>query len=159
MPFFGKAKPFHIQPLVRDFAEDCAALHAAAFPHSWAAPEFEHLIGAETTLGDAAVESRVRRLFGFALSRRALDEAEILTVTVDATLRGQGIAGRILDVHLPRLGRHGATTVFLEVAETNVPALRLYARFGFDTVGRRQGYYRAADGRTVTALTMRRRLS
>lgn len=156
---FGKPKAFHVQPLVHSFGEDCARIHAQSFPHPWGVHEFERLIGAGNCLGEAAVESRGRRLFGFALSRRALDESEILTVAVDADVRGQGIAGRILDVHLPRLARFGVRTVFLEVAETNIPALRLYRRLGFQAVGKRAGYTRTASGGTVTALTMRRSLS
>ncbi len=152
---FGRPKPFHVQSLVQDFAEDCATLHATAFPHPWSAPEFERLIGAETTFGEAAVETRSRRLLGFVLSRRALDEAEILTVAVDAAARRHGIGRKLLDVHLPRLGRHGVKQVFLEVGETNVAALRLYARLGFVEVGRRQGYYRATAGEPVTAIAMR----
>ena len=152
---FRKLKPFHVQPLVQDFAEDCARLHAAGFPHPWSSHEFERLIGAESSFGEAAVESRSRRLLGFVLSRRALDEAEILTVAVDASLRRQGIGRKILDVHLPRLGRLGVKTVFLEVAETNEAALRLYARLGFHEVGRRQGYYRSAAGNPVSAIAMR----
>ncbi len=156
---FRKAKPFQVQPLDQEFADECARLHAAAFPHPWSAHEFERLIGAESSFGEAAVESRSRKLLGFVLSRRALDEAEILTVAVDAARRGQGIGRRMLDVHLPRLELQGVKLVFLEVGETNVSALRLYARLGFVEVGRRQGYYRSAAGRQVTAIAMRRMIA
>ena len=152
---FGKPKPYGVEPLVQDFAESCAHLHAAAFPHGWSSHEFERLIGAETSFGEAAVESRSRRLLGFVLSRRALDEAEILTVAVDAATRGRGIGGKLLEVHLPRLARHGVKLVFLEVGENNLAALHLYGRLGFVEVGRRQGYYRTA-GQPVSAIAMRR---
>lgn len=156
---FGRVKPFHVQPLVQIFADECARLHAASFPHPWTGPDLERLIGAADCLGEAAVESRGRVLFGFVLSRRVLDEAEILTVAVDAPLRRSGIGRRLMDVHLPRLARFGTRTVFLEVAETNKAALKLYARLGFEEVGRRANYTRTASGGHVTALTMRRRLA
>ncbi len=159
MAIFGRIKAFHVQPLVHDFAEDCARLHAAAFPHPWEVPEFERMIGDRHCLGEAAVESRPRRLVGYVVSRTTLDEAEILTVAVDTAARGHGVGRKILDVHLPRLGRHGVKTIFLEVGETNVPALRLYASLGFAEVGRRHGYYRAKGGQSVTAITMRRDLT
>ena len=152
---FRRVKPFHVQPLVQDFAEDCAALHATAFPHPWGTPEFDNLIRASASLGEAAVETRTRKLLGFVLSRRALDEAEILTVAVDAAVRGQGVGAKILAVHLPRLGRFGIRTVFLDVGDNNAAALHLYGRLGFREVARRPGYYRTAGGGTTAAIVMR----
>lgn len=155
---FGRLKPFLVQPLVQDFADACARLHAEVFPHPWSSHEFERLIGAASSLGEAAVESRSRRLLGFVLSRCALDEAEILSVAVEPSLQGRGVGRRMLEVHLPRLARHGIRDVFLEVGETNAAALRLYARLGFLEVGRRQGYYRTASG-PMSAIAMRRSLA
>ena len=65
------------------------------------------------------------------LSRRAVDEAEILTVVVDPSARRNGCGQRLLGAHLSRLAALGVTTVFLEVEEENVAALALYRRFGF----------------------------
>ena len=48
-----------------------------------------------------------------------------------------------------------ATRFFLEVAEDNAPALKLYRSHGLVPVGRRPDYYENADGRRTTALTMR----
>jgi ribosomal-protein-alanine N-acetyltransferase len=44
--------------------------------------------------------------------------------------------------------------MFLEVRPSNTPALALYQKAGFETIGRRKGYYPAADGRE-DALVMR----
>ena len=40
-----------------------------------------------------------------------------------------------------RVTATGAECIFLEVRESNVAALRLDERFGFQPVGRRRGYY------------------
>jgi ribosomal-protein-alanine N-acetyltransferase len=45
--------------------------------------------------------------------------------------------------------------MFLEVATDNICAQRLYHSFGFDAVGRRDGYYQRANGTRVSAFTMR----
>ena len=71
------------------------------------------------------------------LSRVAADEAEILTIAVEPAARASGLATALLSHHLSRLARAGAGGVFLEVDETNLPALALYRRFGFRQVGRR----------------------
>jgi ribosomal-protein-alanine N-acetyltransferase len=42
---------------------------------------------------------------------------------------------------------HGARTMLLEVRPSNPAALRLYARYGFERIGVRRGYYPADRGR------------
>jgi ribosomal-protein-alanine N-acetyltransferase len=97
-----------------------------------------------------------RSLIGFIISRRMLEEAEILSVAVAASRRGKGLARKLLDLHLRRLAGLGARAVFLEVDEGNQPARRLYRRAGFREVGRREGYYPAGQG--SAALILRRDL-
>ena len=47
-------------------------------------------------------------------------------------------------IHQARL--HKCTSMFLEVRPSNPSGIRLYEKKGFFIVGRRPGYYRAADG-------------
>jgi ribosomal-protein-alanine N-acetyltransferase len=156
---FGRPKPCHITILDGDRAADCARLHATGFPHSWGAHDFERLIGAETSFGHAAIETRdLRHLAGFVLSRRAADQAEILTLVVDPASRRQGIAARLMAANIDLLIRYGVKALFLEVGEGNAAARRLYAGLDFVEVGRRQGYYRTPGGAPATALTLRRAL-
>jgi ribosomal-protein-alanine N-acetyltransferase len=54
--------------------------------------------------------------------------------------------------------RRGARALFLEVADDNTAARRLYAARGFVQVGRRANYYRRAAG-LVDALVLRLLLS
>ena len=49
--------------------------------------------------------------------------------------RGQGLGARLLDDSLERAKLAGITRVELEVREDNLPALRLYERFGFEVEG------------------------
>jgi ribosomal-protein-alanine N-acetyltransferase len=48
--------------------------------------------------------------------------------------------------------------MFLEVGESNVPAVGLYRTCGFSPVGRRPDYYRDSEGRRETAVIMARTL-
>ena len=88
----------------------------------------------------------------------AADEAEILSIAVDAGARGRGIGRSLLQRHLRRLAGIGIRAVFLEVDAGNEPALRLYARMGFAQVGRREHYYQSAGPSAGAALVLRRDL-
>jgi ribosomal-protein-alanine N-acetyltransferase len=97
-------------------------------------------------------------LAGFVLSRRALDEAEMLTIVIDPGARRKGCAQRLLLSHLSRLSGLGVKLLFLEVDEANLPALALYRRNGFVQAGVRKAYYLKSDHSRANALIMRRLL-
>jgi [ribosomal protein S18]-alanine N-acetyltransferase len=131
-------------------------MHGASFRRGWSDDEIERLL-----LDRGVIAHRVtigRAFAGFIMSRLAAGEAEILSVAVAAPRKGKGLAGRLLRHHLGRLAGVGVRTVFLEVDEDNVPALRLYRKAGFREVGRRAGYYPAPDGKPSNALILRRDL-
>ena len=153
---FGRSEPALAPARPRD-ATALAALHAASFNRGWSEQEFEQLLTDRNVVADRA--ARGRATAGFILSRRAADEAEILSVAVARSWRGRGLARRLLDLHLRRLAGLGLRTVFLEVDEDNAPARRLYARAGFGEVGRRPGYYAGTGGNTTAALVLRRDLT
>jgi len=147
----ARPEPGFSEGSARDAAA-IATLHAASFQRGWGEDEVHRLLVEPAVVAHRATTGRT--LVGFVLSRRAVDEAEILSVAVAPTRRRRGVARRLLDLHLRRLAGLGVRAVFLEVGERNAPARRLYDRAGFHEVGRRPGYY---DG-SATALTLRRDL-
>jgi [ribosomal protein S18]-alanine N-acetyltransferase len=153
--FLPRAMPTIVDARPADAAA-LAALHGRAFAHGWSESEFERLLSDKAVIAHVA-RAGSRAPAGFMLSRRAADEAEILTVAVAPALRGQGIARQLLARHLGRLAALGIARVFLEVDDGNRPARSLYARAGFREVGRRQGYYARAEG-SGAALILRRDL-
>ena len=147
-----------VAPLRSEHAPRLADLHAAAFARPWDALDFERLLADRGVTGDGLFLGRHGALVGFALSRRAADEAEILSITVEAEARGRGHGRVLLAGHLDALARQGVRVVHLEVEEGNAPALVLYRGIGFEEVGRRPGYYVRPDGSRACALTMSARL-
>ncbi len=69
-----------------------------------------------------------------------------MNLCIAAPLRRRGIGSRLLRYLLSRARDSGADRVFLEVRPSNKPALKLYRQAGFQAVGLRKGYYRAAGG-------------
>jgi [ribosomal protein S18]-alanine N-acetyltransferase len=155
----GKSSPPVIRPLRPDKAEACARLHAEGFAHPWSADEVAALIASPSTVAAAALDPVNGRLRGFILSRLAADEAEILTIAVEAAMRRKGVGRALLTENLRQASNAGARAIFLEVDKDNAAALALYKRLGFVKVGERAGYYRRSDGTRVAAEIMRRALT
>jgi ribosomal-protein-alanine N-acetyltransferase len=152
---FGRGAAAIAEARPRD-AEAIAALHAASFHRGWSEEEVAALLVERSVMAHRAGVGG--RLAGFIMSRRAADEAEILSVAVRNADRGRGLARDLLHLHLRRLAGDGVRTVFLEVDETNTPAIRLYRRAGFGEVGRRPNYYATPGAKPAAALVLRRDL-
>jgi ribosomal-protein-alanine N-acetyltransferase len=149
--------PAAIEPARLHDAARLAQLHGASFHRGWGEAEFEGMLTEHNTL---VHRLRIgRKIIGFAVSRMAADEAEILSIAVAPDHRSRGLSRELLLTHLGHLAGRGIRTVFLEVEENNQPARRLYARAGFAVTGRRERYYREANGQQLNALLMRRDLS
>ena len=65
-------------------------------------------------------------------------EAEITNIAVAGTHRRCGIGGKLLEAAWKLTG---AERVLLDVRESNVPARRLYEKYGFQIDGIRKGFY------------------
>jgi ribosomal-protein-alanine N-acetyltransferase len=141
---------------VRDAAR-LAQLHGASFHRGWGEGEFETMLTERNTLVHRLRQGR--QIIGFAVSRIAADEAEILSIVIDENQRGRGLSRNLLMTHLGHLAGRGVRKIFLEVEENNQPARRLYEWAGFGVVGRRERYYQQPGGEQLNALLMRRDLS
>ncbi len=155
---WGRLAASVVRPLRVDDASDCARVHATGFAYPWSVADLEGLIVSVTTLGSGALEPATARLRGFALTRIAADEAEILTIAVDPAFRKHGVGRDLIRAHLEAAAFAGAARIFLEVDAENSAALALYARSKFVKVGERKGYYKRPDGGAATALVMRKDL-
>ena len=123
-----------------------ANLHKLWFPHKpWTADDFADL----KKSGCEIIASQN----GFIVYRVTLDEAEIITVGVHPDARNTGIASAMLGIVIGELKKSGVKSVFLEVAENNTPARKLYKSNGFSEIGVRPKYY---DG--IDAIMMKKEL-
>ncbi|OZG62608.1 ribosomal- protein-alanine acetyl transferase [Bifidobacterium hapali] len=69
------------------------------------------------------------------------DDAEIMDIGVSAAYQRHGIAAAMMTWMIERARTQGARRMLLEVRVDNTPALALYKRFGFTTIGLRKRYY------------------
>jgi len=138
-----------------------AALHKRCFDEAWSIFTVREVLAMPGAIGLLAVEQgmagtgnvSVGDLLGFALGRSAAGECEILSLAVTANERGRGIGAALLAAAMDRARHDNVLRVFLEVAEDNTTAQRLYHRYGFRPIGRRPRYYRRPQGGVIAALT------
>lgn len=153
--FFGRRK-LRIEALVPAHAVVVSRLHGLSFAHGWSPMEVARMLSERNILSDGVFTGVSKAPCGFVMSRLAADEAEILTISIDAARRGQGLGRLLLERHLGGLQQRGIAELFLEVEASNAPALALYRHFGFAKVGERPGYYAKPDGSRALALILRR---
>ncbi len=117
---------------------------AASAAH-WTAEQYKKLVGSGVVLvaEDAAegAGGAAGSLCGFISAKAVAGEWEIENVVVSAEFLRRGIAGELLRQLIQRAQNEAASTILLEVRESNLPARRLYERRGFRDVGRRRAYY------------------
>ncbi|MBQ2119039.1 MAG: ribosomal protein S18-alanine N-acetyltransferase, partial [Clostridia bacterium] len=85
------------------------------------------------------------RTVGLVSAVCAADECDITDVAVLPAYRRRGIAAALLRELFTRLRAGGTRHVYLEVRESNAPAIALYRSFAFSPCGRRKRYYTAPE--------------
>jgi ribosomal-protein-alanine N-acetyltransferase len=86
--------------------------------------------------------NRSNAICGFLSARVVSDQAEVLNLAVSPVCRRAGHATALLREALSAFRRLNLSSIFLEVRESNLPAIRFYERYGFAENGMRPGYYR-----------------
>lgn len=73
--------------------------------------------------------------------RQVLDEIQINSVDVDESHRRKGVASDMMRELIERARELACTKITLEVREGNTAARKLYDKFGFEEVGKRENFY------------------
>lgn len=123
-------------------AAPMAALHAACFTTGWSETSIADFLTDKTVLVYKVNAEPANAFAGFVIARGTDDEAEILTLAIDAQYRRRGLAQTLLRDTSTMLAAAGAERLFLEVDAENDAAIALYKKHGFTPVGRRRNYYR-----------------
>ncbi len=117
---------------------ELANLHQKCFPHKpWSADDFADL----KKSGCEIIASQN----GFIVWRAVADEAELITIGVAPDARRTGIGVAMIGIMEGELKKSGVKSVFLEVAENNAPARKLYEQNGYAQIGVRPKYYDGID--------------
>ena len=108
------------------------------FSLPWSEKSFEDSLSREDTLFLVAEEECVTGYMGLYLS---FDEASVTNVAVSPVFRKKGYGEALVEKAKELAKEAGAESIFLEVRQSNVPALSLYKKLGFEELGIRKNFY------------------
>jgi ribosomal-protein-alanine N-acetyltransferase len=121
-----------------------AAIHHQAFAHAWSEENIRALLSSPGAFALVAEEEGAP--LAFVIARTAADEGEILTLATLPRARRQGLARALMTGAADVVRERGVQRLLLEVSEHNLAARALYDALGYETVGRRRGYYAGPGG-------------
>lgn len=92
------------------------------------------------------------KILGFIMYTELEDSVDIISIIVDEQFRKKKVASCLIDYMISDLN-NTVKLITLEVRKSNIPAINLYQKFGFEIVSIRKNYYKDED-----AYLMSRRL-
>ena len=117
--------------------------------HPWTRSQFEDAVESY----QSTVIEHHQKVVGFCLMQPVLDEANLLLMAIDPQVQGKGLGSQILADAIERLGDQ-CVQIFLEVRESNQPAIALYEKLDFHQIDVRKNYYPKVQGGKENAIIM-----
>jgi ribosomal-protein-alanine N-acetyltransferase len=136
-----------VPAVIRDMRQSdlitVAIIEQAAYEFPWSPGIFRDCLLAGYS---SVVLEHGGKIIGYGIVSVAAGEAHLLNLALSESARRMGNGRRLLEYLMELARRAGAEGMYLEVRPSNLPALALYEKNGFEVVGRRRGYYRARGG-------------
>ncbi len=122
--------------------DDVVRLEALSYgEHHWSKESFYNELANNLAHYYCAVNSETNELLGYTGCWHIFDEAHITTLSVHPDYRKKGVAQRLLFSVIDDCYKKKIKYITLEVRESNVPAISLYEKNGFKSIGTRKNYY------------------
>lgn len=93
-----------------------------------------------------ATKNKRQELIGFIISRPQENMYHILNVCIAPACQRKGCGEFLLTNMIDSMAGKLIDALILEVRPSNLPALHLYQKLGFEQVGIKRGYYRDPQG-------------
>lgn len=139
-----------ILPMSERHLDSIEALERECFARPWTRESLAEELENENAHFLAAQSGG--RVVGYIGIFEYYESCEIANVAVSADSRRQGVATALINAAAEAARERGCEFITLEVRESNSAARELYERLGFETAGRRRGFYSAPseDGLIMT---------
>jgi ribosomal-protein-alanine N-acetyltransferase len=127
--------------------EVLAEAEKRCFKDPWTKEMFSALLKLPFQYGFIAEEGG--QVCGYCCLSDLFEEAEVLNIAVDTSFRKRGVGAGTLQNALENAQELGPEKCFLEVRVSNLPALTLYRKFGFENLSIRAKYYEDGEDALV----------
>lgn len=141
-----------ISKMTKEDLEGVFKVEKDAFPIPWPISSFENEL--TNLLATYLVAKLNEKVVGYIGMWFVIDECHITNVAVLKEYRNQGIASKLIEEMLKLCKEHQTKYIMLEVRINNIPAQKLYAKYGFKEEVIRKNYYANPDGTREDALVM-----
>lgn len=128
-----------IREMSQEDLREVALLERQIFPRPWSEESFRNALSSPDHCYLAALCGGT--LVGYCGLWCSFDTADLCNLAVAEDFRKRNLGSALLRQGLAAVKRRGVERVLLEVRCSNVPAIGLYAKFGFEELGIRRGYY------------------
>ena len=91
-------------------------------------------------------------IVGFGGIWKAVDDIHITNIVVKKSLRKNGIGSMLLNKLIELSKKENINSITLEVNTKNIPAIKLYEKYGFKNVGIRKKYYNGTDDAVIMTM-------
>ncbi len=136
-----------LQPLAAAHLPAAVALDRLCLGGLWSLDGYQRELASPNSelLGLRVAGAAAPPLIGLGCFWAILDEAHITLLAIHPDYQRQGFGQLLLLALLRRAAQRDLARSTLEVRDRNAAALALYAKFGFQTAGRRRGYYKTTN--------------
>ena len=86
-------------------------------------------------------------IIGYYIALFALDECELLNITITSEQQKKGFGELMFKDLFSECRKANIVNIFLEVRKSNLLAIRLYKKIGFNEIGIRNNYYQNKEGK------------
>lgn len=141
-----------IEKMKKEFIDQVYEIDKESVPIPWSKKSIEEEMN--NMLAYFIVAKDDENVIGFAMCWFIIDECHIGNIAVSQKYRKQGVASKMLDELFSKCKEHGTSYVLLEVRTSNLPAQKLYKKYGFEEVVVRKKYYKNPDNTYEDAIIM-----
>lgn len=119
-----------------------AVLERICFPSDfWSEISFYEALRTPAASIYAAYNKELTKIVAYGVIYSAADEGDLANIAVIPEMRKRGLGRSLLDSMCRITAESGVLRLFLEVRQSNEPAISLYTSAGFEPVGKRKNYY------------------
>lgn len=130
---------YNIRPMTDDDVSAVCDIENVIFSLPWSDKSFKDACGNPDNV--YLVCEYDGKIAGYCGMWTVLGEGNITNMAVGQNYRGRGIAQKLMEGLHAAGSAKNVDTYFLEVRESNVPAINLYKKMGYKEIGRRKRFY------------------